>query len=86
MINRVLRGWCWGDSPDSLRVDYRSLYDPGFRDDNIGFRCVCRPRASRVLRGGCWSYGPGDLRVADRDGIDPGGRNDGIGFRCVGRG
>lgn len=82
MNNRVLRGGGWSIEPVYLRVVNRLSIDPGYRDDDVGFRCVCRPKASRVVRGGSWLYKPDCLRMA----FDPGSRLVNIGLRCVGRG
>ena len=42
---RVLRGGsAWNDDPRNLRSANRDRNEPENRDDNIGFRCVRRPR------------------------------------------
>ncbi|MEW5871938.1 MAG: bifunctional serine/threonine-protein kinase/formylglycine-generating enzyme family protein [Chloroflexota bacterium] len=40
---RVLRGGSWSAKLDRLRVATRNYYDPGARDDFIGFRCLMAP-------------------------------------------
>jgi formylglycine-generating enzyme required for sulfatase activity len=37
---RVVRGGSWSDYPRGLRAAYRSRLEPGFRYDDVGFRCV----------------------------------------------
>jgi serine/threonine protein kinase/formylglycine-generating enzyme required for sulfatase activity len=37
---RALRGGSWTDSPWYLRVSNRNRYAPGYRSNNIGFRCA----------------------------------------------
>ena len=42
---RVLRGGsAWFDVPRHLRSAHRVGYEPVFRRDDVGFRCVRRPR------------------------------------------
>lgn len=40
---RVLRGGSWFNDPDYLRSASRFGRDPDFRDNDLGFRLVCRP-------------------------------------------
>jgi formylglycine-generating enzyme required for sulfatase activity len=38
---RVLRGGSWSTSnPDELLTSFRRGFDPSFRHDDVGFRCV----------------------------------------------
>jgi formylglycine-generating enzyme required for sulfatase activity len=39
---RVVRGGAWGLSPDYLRAAYRGGYEPGYKNDRIGFRVALR--------------------------------------------
>ncbi len=41
---RVLRGGSFDDSPRYLRSADRGRFEPGYRDRNVGFRCVRAPR------------------------------------------
>jgi formylglycine-generating enzyme len=38
--SRVLRGGCWSSGPDCARSASRFMYQPDFREDNIGFRVM----------------------------------------------
>jgi len=47
-LRRVLRGASWDyDYPDGLLASYRYDFIPGFRRDNVGFRCVVAAESSR---------------------------------------
>jgi formylglycine-generating enzyme required for sulfatase activity len=46
---RVIRGGGFGGLPRSLRVSYRVGYDPGDRNDALGFRVVCSPGRPSIL-------------------------------------
>jgi formylglycine-generating enzyme required for sulfatase activity len=37
-LYRVIRGGCWSNEPEFLKVDYRNFYPPEFRDLFVGFR------------------------------------------------
>ena len=56
---RVLRGGSWNNNPDNLRSANRNRNNPDNRNNNIGFRLVCRPHLSppwpcSVSRGGLY--------------------------------
>jgi formylglycine-generating enzyme required for sulfatase activity len=38
---RILRGGSWGLYPKICRSAYRNTFEPGNRNDDIGFRVVC---------------------------------------------
>jgi formylglycine-generating enzyme required for sulfatase activity len=49
--HRVFRGGSWSSSARGVRAAYRTRYDPGYLDADLGFRCG-EFRASQVEPGG----------------------------------
>jgi hypothetical protein len=45
---RVVRGGSWNNRARNLRCAYRNRNDPGNRNDNLGFRVVCRGSRQHV--------------------------------------
>jgi formylglycine-generating enzyme required for sulfatase activity len=39
----AIRGGGWGDPADLVRAAYRAEYEPQFRSDDLGFRCMAVP-------------------------------------------
>ncbi|MFV0278771.1 MAG: SUMF1/EgtB/PvdO family nonheme iron enzyme [Parahaliea sp.] len=48
--HRVLRGGSWNNNPDNLRAANRNRNNADNRNNNVGFRVVCRPHRLRSRR------------------------------------
>ncbi|MES9905940.1 MAG: SUMF1/EgtB/PvdO family nonheme iron enzyme [Sedimenticola sp.] len=55
---RVLRGGSWINNPDNLRSANRNRNTPDNRNNNIGFRVLCRPHHSQPGSGALCRGGP----------------------------
>jgi formylglycine-generating enzyme required for sulfatase activity len=44
--SRLLRGGSWFIIPRNCRSAYRHYFDPGYVNDDVGFRVVCLPQGS----------------------------------------
>ena len=80
---RVLRGGCWGNTPDYLRSPAH-MPTRDTQNRYYGFRLVREPESHRMLRGGAWVNGPACLVCAGiRISIASWKRLGSVGFRLV---